>query len=426
MRTVWLLLTSLCLVACGGYLGTGPAPAVHAPAPPPDGGRWRLAIDLAGDETEDVRNALEWVLRDNQSIERVSAGAHAQVRITGGQSRDVGYCSWRAEVLATHPTGQPLLRDVKEYEKGGIWSNVEAECEKMITQSIVWSLESVVARLAQGGAAGPPAAPPGEPVVSAALAPRPGATKRTTALALVIGVERYRRDLPPATGAAADARLFADHAEVALGIPRRNIRLLLDADATKSSIDAELDEWLPKNARRSGDVFFFFAGHGAPDPTGGKTYLVPWDADPKFIKKQGVAVDRVYAALGALPTTSAFAFVDACFSGAGGRSVLAPGTRPLVREKAANIRSARLGVLSAAGPDQITGAAPGGNGLFSHYLLRGLNGEADESGDGVVTLAELAEFTRTRVADDARRENRDQTPILLGARRLGATSLVTR
>ncbi|MGE0328781.1 MAG: caspase domain-containing protein [Polyangiaceae bacterium] len=428
----WLIVgASLLVVACGGYLNSGPAPAVHAPVAKaqPDG-RWPLKIEISGDETQDVSVALDWILRDNKSIERVSQGGLATIRLSGVQNRDVGYCSWRLEVDARRPDGTELVRDVKEYEKGAIWSNVEGECEKMITQSIVWALETATERLSHDVGAGDtaPISPAGAPAPQTPpeLVARRSKSRRTESVAVVIGIENYRRDLPAASGAADDARLFADHAETSLGIPRSNIHLLVDSDATKSSIDAEVGEWLRRNATAKGDVFFYFAGHGAPDTRSGASYLVPWDADPKFIATQGVSVTALQKQLQALSTRHVYAFVDACFSGAGGRSVLPQGTRPLVRVKVAQPKGNKLQMFTASGADEVTGASETGNGLFSYYLLRGLNGDADASRDGSVTMSELVRYTTKHVANDARRQNRDQTPALLGGQGADDLPLVRR
>ena len=44
----------------------------------------------------------------------------------------------------------------------------------------------------------------------------------------------------------------------------------------------------------------------------------------------------------------------------------------------------------------------GGHGIFTYYVIQGLQGEADTSGDGVVTADELAEYVHTNVrAGDA-------------------------
>lgn len=270
----------------------------------------------------------------------------------------------------------------------------------------------------ESGAASPGA---GAPIDDALTLPAAASIKKD-AVAIVIGVEKYRRDLPPATGATTDARNFARLAERTIGVPPSQIRVLLDQDATKSSIDALLQEWLPRNVSQRGDVYFFFAGHGGPDPTTGARYLVPWDADPQFVTSQGLAVDTLAKRLQQLRAAHVFLFIDACFSGAGGRSVLAPGTRPIVLTKAAPIPVAtKLVVLTASGPDEITGTTPAGRGLFTHHLIDGVAGAADANGDRTVTVGELFEHVEQHVTIDARRQNRDQRPRLTSAP--GGTSL---
>lgn len=276
---------------------------------------------------------------------------------------------------------------------------------------ITWAQEA-----AQAAPAAPAVAEDRPPQLPPELRARAGVREHPHSVALIIGIEHYRRDLPEATGAAQDARAFADVVEQTLGLPRANVHLLIDADATKSSLDAELDEWLPRNVSPQGDVIVYFAGHGAPDAKAGTSYLLPWDGDPKFITSQGLALSALYAKLSALKSRRVLTFLDACFTGAGGRSVLPEGARPLVRERAAPpIKSTKLAVFTATGPNEITGMGSTGSGLFSYYLIRGLNGDADANRDGAVTFGELVSYSSKQVANEARRENRDQTPRVLGA-----------
>jgi Caspase domain len=246
------------------------------------------------------------------------------------------------------------------------------------------------------------------------LVPRAGAVSRPGAIAIVIGIETYRSGVPKASGAERDAALFADYAEKTLGLSRGNIRLLTSSDATRSSIDAIVDEWLTKNADPSAELFFFFAGHGAPDTDSGEGYLVPWDADPKYIKSQGIPVNALVARLAKARAKQTYAFIDACFSGSGSRSVLAEGTRPLVRVKALATPGS-VALLTASGSAETTGVAASGHGLFSHHLLAGLNGRADADRDGAITLEEVAAYTKAHVRDDAARDNREQNPELIGS-----------
>ena len=260
------------------------------------------------------------------------------------------------------------------------------------------------------------ASAPGSRPVPAELLPKRGKTERPNSIALVIGIEKYRGELQPATGAEADAKLFSEYAEKTLGLQARNIHLLLGSAATKSSIDAELSEWIPRSANPAGEVFLYFAGHGAPEPKTQSSYLVPWDADPKYITTQGIAVQQLATKLNQTKSASVLMFIDACFSGAGGRSVVPQGSRPVVFKSSTPPPppSSRITMMTATGPDEITGMAPTGNGLFSYYLFLGLNGGADADNDATVTTDELATYVSAHVADESRRQGRDQLPRTVG------------
>lgn len=53
-------------------------------------------------------------------------------------------------------------------------------------------------------------------------------------------------------------------------------------------------------------------------------------------------------------------------------------------------------------------------GLFTYYLLKGMRGEADADGNGIVELIELYEYVKANVSEKASLElNRDQIPLLL-------------
>ncbi len=232
------------------------------------------------------------------------------------------------------------------------------------------------------------------------------------AWAVIVGIEQYRSQVPAAKHAVADADAFEVYATHRLGVPKSHIKKLTGDFAGRSDMASAIEEWLPRNVvDKKSKVYFYFSGHGAPDVETGDAYLVPYDADPAYLKTRGYSVSKLYKNLDALPGT-AYAFVDACFSGSGDRSVLADGTRPLVPVKEA---PAEPGVVafSAASSKQTTGAAQdASHGLFSYYLMLGLGGEADSNGDGHVALDELDTFVSTRVEEEARLQNREQKPTL--------------
>lgn len=117
--------------------------------------------------------------------------------------------------------------------------------------------------------------------------------------------------------------------------------------------------------------------------------------------------------LASLKARSVTVALDSCFSGAGGRSVLAKGARPLVTQVQSSV-PAKLAVFAATSEGQITSAkADQGHGTFTYHFLKGLSGGARDA-SGKVTAAGLLNYLQPKVADDARRQNREQVPVLMG------------
>jgi hypothetical protein len=237
--------------------------------------------------------------------------------------------------------------------------------------------------------------------------------ERPSDFALVIGVAKYK-DIPEAQFAGRDAAAVRDHL-LASGYPRRNVIFLQDDSATRSGLQKYLEEWLPRNVGSGSTVFFYFSGHGAPDPKTGAAYLVPWDGDPQFLQTTAYPLAQLYDSLSRLKAKQVLVALDACFSGAGGRSVLAKGARPLViRVETGLVRDDRLVVFSAASGEEITGTLEDqGHGIFTYHFLKGLSGAAKDA-KGTVTAGRLYEYLKPRVEDDARRQNREQSPGLTG------------
>jgi uncharacterized caspase-like protein len=223
-------------------------------------------------------------------------------------------------------------------------------------------------------------------------------------------VEKYA-DLPEARFAERDAQAVYDHL-VAMGYPPRNIALLKGPQATRTGLVKNLEAWLPQNAGPDSTVFFYYSGHGAPDPKAGTAYLVPADGDPQYLEETAYPVKRLYEKLSALKARRVLVAMDSCFSGAGGRSVLARGTRPLVGRVELGQAGGKVVSLSASESDQISGSIEEqGHGLFTYYLLKGLNGEAAD-GAGRVTVKTLHSYLSPKVRDAAKRANREQAPQL--------------
>ena len=260
---------------------------------------------------------------------------------------------------------------------------------------------------ARGGAPAPAAAP-AKTYVSGVDTPGYSRPQRPDDFALVVGIEKYS-GLPSADFAERDAAAMHAHL-LALGFPERNVVFLRGSEAVKSGIEKYVESWLPRNVKEGSKVVVYFSGHGAPDPAKGTAYLVPWDGDAKFLEHTGYPLERLYRKLNDLKAKEVLVAMDACFSGYGGHSVIAKGTRPLVT-KIDDGRGAlgRVVALSASGLDEITGSEESqGHGLFTYHLLKGLQEKS-----GRVTVRELYDALKPQVQDAARRQNRDQTPQLM-------------
>ncbi len=233
--------------------------------------------------------------------------------------------------------------------------------------------------------------------------------------AVVVGIEKYQ-NIPKADYAERDAQTMKKYFE-ALGVPEENIILLTGDKAGKNGLTKYLEEWLPKNVTADSRVYFYYSGHGAPNPADSTAYLVPWDGDPSYLPSTAYPVTRLYEKLAALKAKQVIVMLDSCFSGAGGRSVIAQGARPLVNVVTTVVpTSSRITVLSASSGDQISGTINAqAHGMFTYYLLKGLKGAADPDDSGHVSLDALYTYVKKSVQKAAHRDNREQTPELHGA-----------
>lgn len=254
------------------------------------------------------------------------------------------------------------------------------------------------------------AAPVSPAAPSSDLDDLPRAVVPRRAHAVVIGIENYREGLPRADFAASDAKLAAEYFKRVLGVPAENLALLVDDRATNVDFQKYIERWLPNRVKEGDEVFIYFSGHGSPNPAKGDAYLVPYDGDPTYIEQTGYSVKRMYDHLAQLPAKRVIVAMDSCFSGAGGRSVLAKGARPLVSLQTSEVPT-KITVLSASAGDQISNSyQEKGHGLFTYYFLKGLKEKGAD-------LRAVYGYLKPEVARVAREQyNADQDPQWRGGK----------
>ncbi len=236
--------------------------------------------------------------------------------------------------------------------------------------------------------------------------------------AIVIGIEQYRQKLPKADYAVADAKTMTEYLTKVMGYPEENVVTLTNEHAAKSDFEKYFEKWLPNNAEKDSSVFIYYSGHGAPNTKTGDAYLVPYDGDPSFIEQTGYSLKRLYEFLGKLPAKEIVVALDSCFSGAGGKSVIAKGARPLVMQMESLSIPQKIAVLSAASGDQISSTYDEkGHGLFTYFMLKGIKNEDVTRQDGSIKMDDLFGYIKPQVERIARKQyNNEQTPQLFGGK----------
>jgi hypothetical protein len=344
--------------------------------------------------------------RGNAGAARALLDRKADVRVKGSQ----GETAWSLAIRHGH---QDIARMIwaADHSAPGIAAAVTAAGKPAAPSPVVGKDE--MERMIAAAVAKATAKPAAAALKSDVDTPLYKVSENADNYAVVIGIEHYS-DIPEAEFAEHDAAAVRDHL-AALGFPQRNIVSLIGAKATKTGLIKELETWLPQNVNSNSTVFVYYSGHGAPDVKSGRSYLVPWDGDPQFLDDTAYPVERLYQKLGELKAKRVIVALDSCFSGVGGRSVLAKGLRPLVNQVPSEPAAGKVVSLTATGANQAAGAEPSqGHGLFTYYLLRGLNGDAADK-DGRVTLASLYSSLAPRVRDEARKAGADQAPQLVPA-----------
>jgi hypothetical protein len=235
------------------------------------------------------------------------------------------------------------------------------------------------------------------------------------AVAIIIGITDYK-SLPQAEFASDDARMFYDYAMRGLGVKAENIKLLLDADADDVAIYKAFKTWLPSRVSPSTDVYVFYSGHGLPTDNGRSMYLIPHRADRDLMDKTAIRQDDLNRYIQLAKPKSVTVFLDSCYSGMArtGETLLA-NARPVSIKADANVFPENFTVITASQNDQISSSSSElRHGIFSYYLMKGLEGDADANTDGRITVGEMYSYLTENVTRQAAMSSRTQVPQLIG------------
>ena len=236
------------------------------------------------------------------------------------------------------------------------------------------------------------------------------------ALGLIIGISKYN-NAPEAKYADRDANYFSDFAEGVLGIKKNNIKLISNNSANNFAIKKALKIWLKGYSEpNQSDIYIFFAGHGLASTDGKELYLLPYDGEPRLLEDTALLRSEIFETLQSINPKSVTVFLDACYSGqTREKDMILADARPIAIVPVESDVPDNFTVFSASSGSEISGSLPeAAHGLFSYFLMKGLEGDADANNDKKITNGELHNYVHSNVTRQAVRLGREQTPQLQG------------
>ena len=242
--------------------------------------------------------------------------------------------------------------------------------------------------------------------------------KSDNKVAIIIGIEKYiYLENLEAPFANRDASAFREYTSRALGVKSSNIKLLLDNKANRPQILEALKIWLPKIARGGKkEIYIFFAGHGLASFDGKDLFILPHDGNSSLLSDTAITRNEIIKLIQRVEPKTVTMFFDTCYSGqTRDEQMLVSDLRSIIIEAAKQDTPDNFTIFSASGSKQVSGSIKEAkHGIFSYFLMKGLEGKADSNNDKQITNGELIAYLKTNVSKEALSQNREQDPMLVG------------
>ena len=220
--------------------------------------------------------------------------------------------------------------------------------------------------------------------------------------ALLVGISKYAKPELALQFADADASVFGKLLESPLGgsVPSGNVLLLTDQKATTAAVRNGFQDFLKRRASKNDTVIILIAGHGTVETPGNKNaYILTYDSDPQDLKSTALGMEELQSLFEEQLSKvgRVLLFVDVCKAGTIGtihNTTVASNVQQL-----GDIQGDLFGLL-ASRPREVSLEGPefgGGHGVFSYFVIKGLEGAADQNKDGVVDADELIKYVSDQV-----------------------------
>jgi uncharacterized caspase-like protein len=223
--------------------------------------------------------------------------------------------------------------------------------------------------------------------------------------AIIVGISRYEHERLNLKYADRDAEELSKLLQTPSGggFEAEHIVKLINEEATTKNVTRALRSFLKRPAKED-IVLIYFACHGAPDPERlDILYLLTHDTDPKDVSGTALPMREINQSLQEnLKAERVVIIADTCHSAAIGEGRGVDNSAALVNRYLQQVSETKKGIAlltsAAASETSLEGAQwGGGHGVFTHFVLEGMRGAADNPRDGVVAVRELFEYVRKQV-----------------------------
>ena len=238
-------------------------------------------------------------------------------------------------------------------------------------------------------------------------------------VALIIGIENYS-DSPKASYANLDAKYFYEYVKRGFGIREENIKLLIDKNATQSNYYEALSLWLPSKIRKNvTELVIFYSGHGLATPDGKELYLLAHDSKTasSLLPRTALLRSELFKEITKLKPKTVTLFFDTCYSGTSreNESLLVAAKPIRILAKDESEIPDNFTIFTSSLMNQISsGFKEANHGLFSYYLMKGMEGNADKNNDKKITNGEIYSYLDENISRKASEIGRQQNPSLAG------------
>ena len=168
-----------------------------------------------------------------------------------------------------------------------------------------------------------------------------------------------------------DAKIFKEYCNKTLGIPEKQIKLLINATFGQMNQGIAWLNNLAKIDDGNAELILYYSGHGLPDEQTKESYIMPVDISGNNVS-QAIKLTDVYNKLLEHPSKRVTVFLDACFSG-GARNQSLIAAKGVRIEPKKNILTGNIIVISSSTGDESSGVfREEQHGFMTYFLLKKL------------------------------------------------------